>query len=1071
MPHKAFLKKKSLLDRFKDDYGGHTGYIQSARAEHTWSNPLTRRKRTNKLNGWIKSFAGKRHVHKLARFNAQQAGRNESYEDVKLDCLRYADILELPNGVCVKVNATIRCPRRAAFVFRITGIYDAEQENPSKYVIRGFYPVYGLERKPSEEFDIPCNDVSDIEQWVKSNEKGTRMQNEAMSLKGFIENLTEKLTKQFDLDEDEVKNYLDSHTEEMQILLDNKDMSLKEKVLFVRSEITGEKDEAKNKKSESVPESDYIQEFRSWLDAQEGEPYNEQEITDFGWEWKSQDVGYPNGYKTYYDYFSIEDDGVTYRLEVAWNSFNETIVGNKIWQDSSEAKKSERLFNKREMERIALSEGSKVSPYLVEIAHKILKDEYGWKASTLEEVADWLGDHKQAFEHAYGQALRSSDDDKANVKAGIEAALDEEEQGVMNAEIAMMGESKKHEGFNTTRDLDNFALHILNYIKDKTHYPGYVRFVKLNDDEEDFYGKYFLSVNGKNYYLYVGDTDYSITDNNDENTLVEGSTDLSGAMNRDLDDFCERIQQPFYTESKEPAEEKLGYEKGHKNSKGEDAPWVIRSHKDNRVLASFPTKKEAEDQMQRMKQYSKNESAATEEDAIRKAFKNIVEHVPANEKSNFGEEFVNENMEALLDLFNGWFEFDDGEFVTTVRVVDPDNENGDCYDAEDEAYQWNACYNVTEGIIDLLGWNYGEETVKQPIQDALFYDFIGTKYIDNSNESKISKKSEADEPEEIKNTRTKMDAAIGTPVDKLYPGDDGWQLIETTGFDNADKDAHGVTKSYKKVVDGTTYILSVSYWLTDYLVGWYRLFPVPNESKMKKTEKKSEGFSLELIDTIKVPQWLWHAYNFNDTTDLEDDEIKKLDAFKEEYKFNHLDDRGEEAYFRSHNDFDSLGGNVYDVDVYKRSDMPTEKKNESIKDFPTNTGYKFTFGFQNPKTANIAMNVAKEKGYACEQGRGTGFDDYSNVSIWVKEPQDAIRFADAIVNVANGENGVSLERSDVDKAFAIAVKNNAGYKENKDAIDTAASQYALSIRPTESFDGLFILGELTDVVDFLEEIK
>lgn len=839
MPHKAFLKKKSLLDRFKDDYGGHTGYIQSARAEHTWSNPLTRRKRTNKLNGWIKSFAGKRHVHKLARFNAQQAGRNESYEDVKLDCLRYADILELPNGVCVKVNATIRCPRRAAFVFRITGIYDAEPENPSKYVIRGFYPVYGLERKPSEEFDIPCNDVSDIEQWVKSNEKGTRMQNEAMSLKGFIENLTEKLTKQFDLDEDEVKNYLDSHTEEMQILLDNKDMSLKEKVLFVRSEITGEKDEAK---------------------------------------------------------------------------------------------KSERLFNKREMERIALSEGSKVSPYLVEIAHKILKDEYGWKASTLEEVADWLGDHKQAFEHAYGQALRSSDDDKANVKAGIEAALDEEEQGVMNAEIAMMGESKKHEGFNTTRDLDNFALHILNYIKDNTHYPGYVRFVKLNDDEDDFYGKYFLSVNGKNYYLYVGDTDYSITDNNDENTLVEGSTDLSGAMNRDLDDFCERIQQPFYTESKEPAEEKLGYEKGHKNSKGEDAPWVIRSHKDNRVLASFPTKKQAEDQMQRMKQYSNSE-----------ARKPVGEVELANRLKKIDPEKGKYIIKAFHDIDGYWVWFPDTD-TDTVET-------------------------------------YGPGGARTLHEDTLS------------------------------------------------------ELI----------------KAYKTQC---------------------RIIPQKSEeTKLKNTEKKSEGFSLELIDTIKVPQWLWHAYNFNDTTDLEDDEIKKLDAFKEEYKFNHLDDRGEEAYFSSHNDFDSLGGNVYDVDVYKRSDMPTEKKNESIKDFPTNTGYKFTFGFQNPKTANVAMNVAKEKGYACEQGRGTGFDDYNNVSIWVKEPQDAIRFADAIVNVANGENGVSLERSDVDKAFALAVKNNAGYKENKDAIDTAASQYALSIRPTESFDGLFILGELTDVVDFLEEIK
>lgn len=754
MPHKAFLKKKSLLDRFKDDYGGHTGYIQSARAEHTWSNPLTRRKRTNKLNGWIKSFAGKRHVHKLARFNAQQAGRNESYED-GVKCLRYGSSFELPDGkIITALDKAIRCRRSGAVIVYITGWVENEGSDPCN----SKYTVY-FDTNKYEDYFL-TNDIQDLPNYqtngpIPSDDKVIKdyamhgNTNEAMSLKGFLENLTEKLTKQFDLDEDEVKNYLDSHTEEMQILLDDKDMSLKEKVLFVRSEITGEKDEAK---------------------------------------------------------------------------------------------KSEHLFNKREMERIALSEGSKISPYLVEIAHKILKDEYGWKASTIEEVADWLGDHKQAFEHAYGQALRNSDDDKANVKAGIEAALDEEEQGVMNAEIAMMGESKKHEGFNTTRDLDNFALHILNYIKDKTHYPGYVRFVKLNDDEEDFYGKYFLSVNGKNYYLYVGDTDYSITDNNDENTLVEGSTDLSGSMNKDLDDFCERIQQPFYTESKEPTEEKLGYEKGHKNSKGEDAPWVIRSHKDNRVLASFPTKKEAEDHMQRMKQYS-------------------------------------------------------------------------------------------------------------------------------------------------------------------------------------------------------------------------------------KSEKKSEGFSLELIDTIKVPQWLWNAYNFDDTTDLEDDEIKKLDAFKEEYKFNHLDDRGEEAYFSSHNDFDSLGGNVYDVDVYKRSDMPTEKKNESIKDFPTNTGYKFTFGFQNPKTSNVAMNVAKEKGYAYEQGRGTGFDDYNNVSIWVKEPQDAIRFADAIVNVANGENGVSLERSDVDKAFALAVKNNAGYKENKDAIDTAASQYALSIRPTESFDGLFILGELTDVVDFLEEIK
>ena len=75
-----FLKKKSLLDRFKDNHG-RTGYIQSARAEHTWSNPIKRNRRTKELNGWIKSFAGKKHIRKLARFNTFNNGKNENLEE------------------------------------------------------------------------------------------------------------------------------------------------------------------------------------------------------------------------------------------------------------------------------------------------------------------------------------------------------------------------------------------------------------------------------------------------------------------------------------------------------------------------------------------------------------------------------------------------------------------------------------------------------------------------------------------------------------------------------------------------------------------------------------------------------------------------------------------------------------------------------------------------------------------------------------------------------------------------------------------------------------------------------
>lgn len=947
MPHKAFLKKKSLLDRFKDDYGGFTVYIQSARAARTWNNPLTRHKRTNKLQGWVKSFAGKNHIHKLARFNAQQAGRYESYEDVKLDCMRYADILELQNGVCVKVNATIRCPRRAAFVFRITGIYDAEPENPSKYVIRGFYPVYGLERKPSEEFDIPCNDVSDIEQWVKSNEKGTRMQNEAMSLKGFIENLTEKLTKQFDLDENEVKNYLDSHTEEMQILLDDKDMSLKEKVLFVRSEITGEKDESK---------------------------------------------------------------------------------------------KSERLFNKRELERIALSEGSKVSPYLVEIAHKILKDEYGWKASTLEEVAYWLGDHKQAFEHAYGQALRSSDDDKANVKAGIEAALDEEEQGVMDAEIAMMGESKKHEGFNTTRDLDNFALHILNYIKDKTHYPGYVRFVKLNDDEEDFYGKYFLSVNGKTYYLYVDDTDYAITDNNDENILVEGSTDLSGAIQKDLNDFCKRITQPFYTESKEPADEKLSYEKGHKNSKGEDAPWVIRSHEDNRVLASFATKKAAEEHMQRMKQYSKTESRAD------------------GERDVDDYDTMRDGLEALgfeldSDVRNGK--------IYPYRRVSKATKNGITYTFMiDSDNDYTKSITVFGGKFNRNDPNDPDGTRFSSVKDVL--DAMKT-----IEEAKKSESSSSGIEKVFK------DAAEACGVaDKVTISTDGDMVYCVMEMD---VDKYGLDH-YKWSFDTKTNELG---WHGDEStkgLGARKKFDDMDELKswiigdiealfeMREPSKRGEGFSLELIDTIRVPAWLWKAYLFNDTNDLEPDEIETFEKFKETYKYNHLDDREEEPYFSSHNDFDSLGGDVYDVDVYKRSDMPTEKKSEAVKDFPNGNRYKFNFNFYNPKTANIAEQAAKDKGIACTK-------EQTIITIAVAEPQDAIRFADAVVNLAQSDGENMTDRHDIDKAFNIAVKKDADYEANKDAIDAALTDYVVDLTPSPRHNLLYVLGELTDVVDFLEAIK
>ncbi len=39
---------------------------------------------------------------------------------------------------------------------------------------------------------------------------------------------------------------------------------------------------------------------------------------------------------------------------------------------------------------------------------------------------------------------------------------------------------------------------------------------------------------------------------------------------------------------------------GHKNSKGEDAPWVIKSHKNNKILSSHKNKESAKKHLQQM---------------------------------------------------------------------------------------------------------------------------------------------------------------------------------------------------------------------------------------------------------------------------------------------------------------------------------------------------------------------------------------------------------------------------------------------------------------------------------------
>ena len=142
---RAFLKKKSLYDQFKDEHG-HTNPIKAMRAEHQWSNPIIRHKREKGANRWIKSFQGKRHVHKLSRFNAM-------LEEGKVDelvCKYYGNTLEFPDGKKVKVYPSIDTTENRPANFVVTG---AMSDFPGPYGFALF--GYGKDIPKYARYTVP----------------------------------------------------------------------------------------------------------------------------------------------------------------------------------------------------------------------------------------------------------------------------------------------------------------------------------------------------------------------------------------------------------------------------------------------------------------------------------------------------------------------------------------------------------------------------------------------------------------------------------------------------------------------------------------------------------------------------------------------------------------------------------------------------------------------------------------------------------------------------------------------------------------------------------------------------
>ena len=70
------------------------------------------------------------------------------------------------------------------------------------------------------------------------------------------------------------------------------------------------------------------------------------------------------------------------------------------------------------------------------------------------------------------------------------------------------------------------------------------------------------------------------------------------------------------------------------------------------------------------------------------------------------------------------------------------------------------------------------------------------------------------------------------------------------------------------------------------------------------------------VDEIRVPEWLWVAYETGDTSNLEDEEIVILHIFEKDHKKHHLEANEEPNFYRT-NDVTDEGGMCYTVQVFE----------------------------------------------------------------------------------------------------------------------------------------------------------
>lgn len=584
MPKSAFLHKKSLLDTFKDDYRV-TNPIKAARAERTWDNPIVRHKREREINKWAHSFAGKKHFRKLTRFNATREA-NESCR-----------VLYPLEDVVKVVTDALRTIRTR--IYQVDGYYQFIQDKlqygmvVAKDIAHRDFPyrwevqanlVTRLKKGNEIVMEYHPDTPEQLSEYLQ--EEGAIESNEAkmkISVRESKKNEKDEPTYVwFGLEQDEDGDFTDS----IAVFVDDVHNGMVTTYAHLGQHSDASLDYVRGLYADPNPKGDLYKELI-------GQGYDNLVVVNTNVAEDMLGVGmFPDGDQRADEdpdkYDKYESNGERTRM-TAW-----TYLGELEKLEGADSRKD---AQSKLLKALGFTQGTEGRWYdgegdLIDIIDELDNAEWDFAVKTCGP----LQESRNAREDFYKGKDR-----------GFLVLVQK-----LIADNWYAGARKEYPGLT----LDCYEM-------DGAGDDMKICFEAYGEEIDDPMSEGLMEIAEESAKKGCTDancsTDPLIADYGLEANFI--SWDEPDVF-RDQWNYVINLSSKPKGKKGESADEKLGYEKGHKNSKGEPAPWVIRSHEDNRVLASFANKDDAYDHLQRMKQYSESRSV-DDYDTLRDGLKDL----------------------------------------------------------------------------------------------------------------------------------------------------------------------------------------------------------------------------------------------------------------------------------------------------------------------------------------------------------------------------------------------------------------------------------------------------------------